>query len=244
MKTNIFFLVTLFLFINSAYTQSVTVTYEEKFGEKSNPAFLEYNEKISVYYKPYIVQNTKRLMSGNSEIRPANSVDSIANKPRYIVFRAKDSAFISNIINFDVEKQIKDKVSLSWQVTGETKKIIGHNCIKAVGVLHNRKYEAWYSPDTRVPYGPIKLNNLPGLILELIQPETGLHIVATDIKENKETPPFLNKMHKQKFENAMSAELYDEWRRQKLAQIEQEDNIKFPKNPQNEIELDCKNCNK
>jgi GLPGLI family protein len=77
---------------------------------------------------------------------------------------------------------------LKWKMTGETKNILGHNCMKATAtqisqrmqmVMDNGKMErkavsdtsniiAWFASDIPVPAGPAEFQGqLPGLILEM-----------------------------------------------------------------------------
>jgi GLPGLI family protein len=62
---------------------------------------------------------------------------------------------------------VKEKKSvINWKLEKETKKIGNYTCHKAIGTLRGREYIAWYAPTIPVPYGPWKLQGLPGLILE------------------------------------------------------------------------------
>jgi len=53
-----------------------------------------------------------------------------------------------------------------WTLLDDTKEINGMKCQKAKATVHGREYEAWFSSDLPIPYGPWKLHGLPGLILE------------------------------------------------------------------------------
>ena len=64
---------------------------------------------------------------------------------------------------------IKDKFTeYKWQLSRETKKIIGFDVKKATAVIDSTKsIVAWYAPSIAVKDGPALYNGLPGLILEL-----------------------------------------------------------------------------
>ncbi len=52
-----------------------------------------------------------------------------------------------------------------WQIKEDTKLIGGYTCQLATTTFKGRNYQAWFSPDIPLSYGPWKLNGLPGLIL-------------------------------------------------------------------------------
>lgn len=68
----------------------------------------------------------------------------------------------------------KNKNSIEWQLSKETKKIGDYLCYKATCILPNigskglveKKVEVWYAKDIPIQLGPLGLVGLPGLILE------------------------------------------------------------------------------
>ncbi|WP_396182150.1 GLPGLI family protein [Flavobacterium sp.] len=70
---------------------------------------------------------------------------------------------------------------INWKINSEKKKKIGkYNCTEARLILNGRNYIAWFTYEMPVKFGPMKLHNLPGLIVEAI--EEGGHF---SIKLNK-----------------------------------------------------------
>ncbi|HPN69074.1 MAG TPA: GLPGLI family protein [Saprospiraceae bacterium] len=66
---------------------------------------------------------------------------------------------------------ISDDVPLVWEISQDTMVINGLKCIKATGIKLSQghkpdNYVAWFTPDIPVPFGPINVNGLPGLILK------------------------------------------------------------------------------
>lgn len=57
--------------------------------------------------------------------------------------------------------------NFDWQLLDETKTISGLKCQKAKMSFRGRDYEAWYSTEIALPYGPYKFGGLPGLIVEI-----------------------------------------------------------------------------
>lgn len=61
----------------------------------------------------------------------------------------------------------EEKPKLVWEITKESKKILGYTTYKATAKFRGRDYIAWFTPDLSYNYGPWKLNGLPGLILKV-----------------------------------------------------------------------------
>lgn len=72
------------------------------------------------------------------------------------------SSFLKNGLQYVAEK----KFSFKWNLQNETKTIGKFTCHKATSQFRGRTYIAWYTPEIPLPYGPWKLQGLPGLILE------------------------------------------------------------------------------
>ncbi|MBS7333857.1 MAG: GLPGLI family protein, partial [Weeksellaceae bacterium] len=54
-----------------------------------------------------------------------------------------------------------------WILTDETKQIGDFKCFKAYKIINEKKYFAWFTEQLPLPYGPIAINGLKGIILEL-----------------------------------------------------------------------------
>ncbi|WP_396595975.1 GLPGLI family protein [Dokdonia sp. R86516] len=55
---------------------------------------------------------------------------------------------------------------LQWQLSNDTKQIGKFQCLKATTTFRGRTYTCWYTTQIPLPYGPWKLQGLPGMILE------------------------------------------------------------------------------
>lgn len=53
-----------------------------------------------------------------------------------------------------------------WRIYDDEKKISGYKCKKATAQYGGKLWEVWFTVEIPVPFGPWKLNGLPGLILE------------------------------------------------------------------------------
>lgn len=54
-----------------------------------------------------------------------------------------------------------------WTLTQDTATISGYSCQKATCHYHGRDFEAWFSAEVPVRYGPWKFGGLPGLIIKV-----------------------------------------------------------------------------
>lgn len=79
--------------------------------------------------------------------------------------RAKDSLWWNQRFKGNIYIAEKRPV-INWKLENETKKIGNFTAHKATGFFRGRNYTAWYILEIPVPYGPWKLQGLPGLILE------------------------------------------------------------------------------
>lgn len=59
---------------------------------------------------------------------------------------------------------IQDSIKQDWTILEDKKQILNYNCQKAITTFRGRAYEAWFTIDIPVPFGPWKLNGLPGAI--------------------------------------------------------------------------------
>jgi GLPGLI family protein len=105
-------------------------------------------------------QTTYAIAGGNQ-----SSVTVVTNEPGFRYFNdLKNKDFYSRDIGFNY---VKEKTpTIYWKVSDEKKKIGDHVAYKATGKFRGREYTAWFTLDLPLPYGPWKLQGLPGLILE------------------------------------------------------------------------------
>ena len=72
--------------------------------------------------------------------------------------------------------------STKWNITQETKEILGHTCQQATTTLWGRTWNVWFTLDIPVGEGPWLLCGLPGLILEAVDSENLFHFKAIELK--------------------------------------------------------------
>ena len=64
-------------------------------------------------------------------------------------------------------RHVEDVPDFKWKISDEHKQVMDYNCIKATCSFRGRDYEAWFTADIPISYGPWKFCGLPGLILEI-----------------------------------------------------------------------------
>ncbi|PZR23540.1 MAG: hypothetical protein DI539_02745 [Flavobacterium psychrophilum] len=81
---------------------------------------------------------------------------------------------------------IKDNPpAIQWKLTEDSKTISGFQCMKAVGDFRGRQWIAWFAPEIASPFGPWKLQGLPGIILEAHDSTNKYTMKAIKVEYNK-----------------------------------------------------------
>lgn len=103
---------------------------------------------------------------------------------------------VRDLVFFEPYIYEEDIPKINWSIQNEKKTINDLNCIKAEATFRGRKYTAWFTPDIPLPYGPWKLQGLPGLILEVEDEEKQVSFSVSKIsipiegaELSKITPP-------------------------------------------------------
>ena len=88
------------------------------------------------------------------------------------LYKNKDDDFIyfnKYMDNEEKEWFINDSISKQeWQIVpGQTKKILGNNCEMAKLKFRGSTFIAYFTNEIKIPFGPWKFKNSPGVILEI-----------------------------------------------------------------------------
>lgn len=120
-------------------------------------------------------------------------------------FDLKQNSLLSKVNIFSNTLNIIEKTpTINWNLTKET--VIKNSIVlhKATTTFRGRNYIALYDPATAIPYGPWKLNGLPGLIYEVYDTEKVFHWYITAILHkdlNLNIPKFRKTISLQEFNN-------------------------------------------
>ncbi|WP_394660140.1 GLPGLI family protein [uncultured Chryseobacterium sp.] len=159
---------------------SFAQTYEVQYMSSSNgkvsadqsPTIVLANEKENVILNQKIQEQKADFPFEITKIeKPSNTVFSYAFlKPGEIV-SASDKESIG--------KQ-------TFELTRETRKILGYNCKKAVTKINSNTIEVWYTNELKIQGGPSTIGQSLGFVLEIERNKTSA-ITATSVKKIKQT---------------------------------------------------------
>lgn len=83
---------------------------------------------------------------------------------------------------------------INWNIVGDsTATILDYECVMAETDYHGRHWKAWFAPEIPVPFGPWKLQGLPGLIMKA-ETDANFSFVSTGIESTDRiiTPMYLS----------------------------------------------------
>lgn len=152
------------------YVESLTEENEK--GRDSN-AYIVFNKEQSYYVTAKdsleaAERKNAQKITADEDNNKAHIYFGLKVSPSgdQVVYNIKKKTMWSNILfrkHFYIKEIVPD---INWKISNETKKIGNFNCTKASTLFRGRYYTAWYTKDIPLPFGPWKLNGLPGLILE------------------------------------------------------------------------------
>ena len=96
------------------------------------------------------------------------------------------SGMLTQVVNLDaagVFQYVESIPKLKWEISPRTKTIMGYDCQCATVTFRGREYEAWFTSDIPLSYGPWKFQGLPGLILEVKDSKNEYHFTANGIEK-------------------------------------------------------------
>lgn len=183
MKKQIYFLLIFYTTItlsqnNSTLTDCLKITYTKLSNGKEidpkNPIWIFTNENETlISSKNNITKNTNYPIEQTIINRKDNHFVQLAELNKKTIVKTIDSISIHN---------------QKFELTSETKTILGYKCKKAKTVINSNQIEIWYTNDLKVKGAPTTLGQNIGLVLELNRNNNFL-ITAVKIEKLKNTSP-------------------------------------------------------
>jgi GLPGLI family protein len=162
------------------YLFSSAQTYEVQYMSSSNG-------KVSADQSPTLVLvNAKENLILNQKIREKK-----AGFPYEItkIEKPSNTVFAYAFLKAGEIVSASDKESIgkqTFELTDETRKILGYNCKKAVIKINSNTIEVWYTNDLKIQGGPSTIGQNLGFVLEIERNKTSA-ITATSLKKIKDT---------------------------------------------------------
>lgn len=196
--------------------------------------FLDGNQ--SLYIENLDIKDSIKRIKSENEINLTKD----RTKAQKIFYLNKSNQFyINSYINNQDNYLIKDSFEHNWKIENEIKTILNQKCQKATTTFRGRNYIAWFSTEIKHPFGPWKMNNLPGLILEVYDDQNFFRIDAVNIIKKDFNIDEIIKDYD--LSTNISIEIYNQKMKQK-----NEDILNQLKkiNPTIKMDNNCETCNK
>ncbi len=151
-------------------------------------AYLVFNKEVSYYVtaKDSLEDATtledQKIKKENGEVTEIYIGKHTLPQGKQVYFdRKEDSLWWNKKYNIPVYGHEKRKI-INWKLYTDTKMIGGLKCYKATGTFRGKNYTAWYTKKIPLPYGPWKLQGLPGLILEAYDTNKEMYLYFKSIE--------------------------------------------------------------
>lgn len=176
------------------------------------PAFLfaqnnyvvEYSHTNSVDFtcKSFLYTNDKECMYKLEDERPSGEISMpnggvgfITNDSMSEFFYYTNNVSYHRFLYQDLEWFYTDflESKLNYVINNDVKKTIKqYTCTEAKVRINGRNFTIWFTYDVPFKYGPLKFQNLPGLIVEVIEDDSFLKISLVSIKKSQISNKFVN----------------------------------------------------
>lgn len=217
-----------FIKVNSQTGEVFYKVQSIKTDKLDNPTVINLNKELNLLSYKLSYSNNTSLFKKQPSI-PKNKMFSdlaqITLGARNLIYqnlKARE-VIVPKYIGKDYYLVTKNKPMNNWQLTGKTKKIQNYTCYKAVRKELNKRlstdknkiyrfYEAWYTPEIPIGYGPLGNGGLPGLILQLDKVNLA-RFTATKIILNKKQVKIKKIKKGKRISTKESVRLYRETRK-------------------------------
>jgi GLPGLI family protein len=149
-------------------------------------AYLVFNENESYYVTAKdslekAISKEQSIFKGDGQQVAYNGEKTYRYGEQVHYNRDKDSLWWSQRFGRNIYVTEKRPV-IDWQLQPETKKIGNYEARKATAKFRGRVYTAWYTLEIPLPYGPWKLQGLPGLILEAYDKKKEMYLYFKNLE--------------------------------------------------------------
>jgi GLPGLI family protein len=148
-----------------------------------------------------------------------------------VTYNIKKNTMWSNLLYGEhvYVKEITPKIN--WKIEKDTKKIGSFICKKATTFFRGRNYIAWFTSEIPLPFGPWKLNGLPGIILEAYDNNKYVYWYFKSIEyptKNRESVKYISTSKGITFKNFEEFKLFQKEQQNKTVEKQRIVQKKFP----------------
>lgn len=94
----------------------------------------------------------------------------------YFIKTAYDDAFVKYCMKDSI------KIKPNWELLPDTLTIAGVPCQKARATFSTGTFDFWYATNIPLPFGPERLQGLPGIIMRCENPQTNYKVIAVRVQ--------------------------------------------------------------
>ena len=183
----VIFSIAMILFVNSIFGQNISVDYKFSIVDNKDQYGITgfsivrviSNQSESIIYSKNIDTIIKTTDNAEPHVQQATSFTATSFKQFIVGKRYTRTLF--------PKYNLKDEnYSIEWQLTNESKTIIGYKCFKAIGNYRGRDYIAYFTTEIPIQSGPNTFDNLPGHVLEVFSTDGIVKFKAFQVKETNE----------------------------------------------------------
>lgn len=201
-------------------------------------AFILFTKEQSYYVtakdsleSPDKINEKKSFISEDGSQTSSYGGMKVSNQGDQVVYNIKKNTMWSNILHGKqlYVKEITPKIN--WKITNESKKIGNLVCKKATTNFRGRDYIAWFTPQITVPFGPWKLNGLPGLIVEAYDNDKFVYWYFKSLEYPTKRKESIKYINRPKDTPLMSYEEFKLYQKKDLVKLEDKAKIVQKQNP-------------
>lgn len=146
-----------------------------------------YNDSL-MHFNSALYWETERIAIETAKDPVERDMAGLARRGNYwdVIYKNYPEGKVTQTSYFDMTnyRYEEDWEKPEWEITDESKDIIGYQCFKATTDFRGRRWTAWFTPEIPIQDGPWKLCGLPGLILEAEDSGNVYRFVANGLMQN------------------------------------------------------------
>lgn len=193
MRFLLFFFFITFISLSQAQEKGIVYYGHIESPGKGGPVGLDFNAYLVFNKEASYYVTAKDSLENQSELEEKKIKEVNGTKQIYLgkhtlaqgkqVYynRKKDSLWWNKKYKEPVYGREK-RTKIDWVLGSETKSFGGLTCHKATGSFRGKNYTAWYTDAIPLPYGPWKLQGLPGLILEAYDEDKEMYMYFKSVE--------------------------------------------------------------